>query len=87
MMLFQAEGTATRVIAGDEQSATWAWLGPMVDDGFLQTGYTDAPGRRVWMYLSAPDQATVEQRLADLPICRDGSVTFTVTAVTALRFR
>lgn len=86
-MLFQAEGTANQSIEGDEQSATWAWLGPMVDDGFLQTGYTDVGGRRVWMYLSAPDQATVEQRLADLPIVRDGSVTFKVTGVTALRFR
>jgi len=53
---------------------------------FLQCGYIDAAGQRVFMVLSTPDHETVERRLNDLPVVRDGSVSFTTSRVTALRF-
>jgi hypothetical protein len=85
-MLFIADGHIGQPIRDDERAAVAAWLGPMVDAGFLQAGYLDAPGQRVVMILSAPDRVDVEERLADLPIVRDQRVSFTVSPVTALRF-
>jgi len=38
------------------------------------------------MVLSAPDHAEVEERVSRLPIVREGTVTFSITQVTALRF-
>ena len=57
-----------------------------LDAGFLQAGYLDASGERVLMVLSAPDAEEVANRLDDLPIVHDGSVSFSVAHVTALRF-
>jgi hypothetical protein len=85
-MLFIAEGRIDRLVDGAERAAAAAWLGPMVDGGFLQSGYLDAEGKRVVMVLSAPDRDAVEQRIGDLPVVRDGSVTFSISQVTALRF-
>jgi hypothetical protein len=85
-MLILAEGTIHRPVEGVERAAAEAWLGPMVDDGFLHAGYLDLVGNRMWMFLSSPDIAAANQRLDDLPVVRDGSVTFTVRPVTALRF-
>jgi hypothetical protein len=85
-MLILAEGTIHRTIEGDARSAVRAWLGPMVDDGFLHNGYLDLSRNRIWMVVSSPDVATAAQRLDDLPIVRDGSLTYTTTQVTALRF-
>jgi hypothetical protein len=86
-MLILAEGTILQPVAGDERAAVQAWLGPMVDGGFLQSGYIDAVGNRLWMVLSSPDLAYAMQRLGDLPVVRDGSVSFTTHTVAALRFR
>jgi hypothetical protein len=86
-MLILAEGTIHGSIPTDEQTAMRAWFGPMVDEGFLQNGYLDQAGSRLWMYLSSPDLASAERRLGDLPAVRDGFLTFTTTVVTALRFR
>jgi len=86
-MLILAEGTIQHPVAGDERTAAQAWLGPMVDGGFLQSGYVDVAGNRLWMILSSPDLAHAVQRLGDLPVVRNGSVSFTTHAVTALRFR
>ena len=85
-MLFIAEGRINRPVEDAERAVTGAWLGPMVDAGFLQSGYLDAVGQRVIMVLSAPDLAGVEERIKDLPIVRDGSVTFSITQVSALRY-
>lgn len=85
-MLILAEGTIHRPLAGADRLANAAWLGPMVDSGFLQSGWVDAAGRRLWLVISAPDIADAEQRLKDLPVVREGAVTFTVTHVTAVRF-
>jgi hypothetical protein len=63
-----------------------AWLGPIVDCGFLRSGYFDASGERVLMVLSAPDREGVDMRLNDLPIERKGAVSFSLSHVTALRF-
>jgi hypothetical protein len=86
-MLILAEGTIQHPVAGDERTAVQAWLGPMVDGGFLQSGYVDVVGNRLWMVLSSPDLDYAVQRLGDLPVVRNGSVSFTTHAVTALRFR
>jgi hypothetical protein len=85
-VLFLAEGRIEQPIAATDHLAVAAWLGPMVDSGFLQAGYLDAAGQRVVMVLSAADKEAVAQRLDDLPIVRDGSVSFSIAHVTALRF-
>jgi hypothetical protein len=76
-MLILAEGTIHRPVLDDQRPATQAWLGPMVDGGFLQSGYADMPGNRLWMFLSSPDLKDANQRLQDLPVVQDGSVSFT----------
>jgi hypothetical protein len=85
-MLFIAEGQIRQPIEASEHTVAAAWLGPMVDSGFLQSGYLDADGQRVVMILAAPDRREIDQRLADLPVVRDEKVSFTVSHVTALRF-
>lgn len=85
-MLYIAEGKIHQPIDGTDRKKAAAWLGPMVDSGFLQAGYLDAAGQRVIMVLSAPDADAISVRLGDLPIVQDGSVTFAVSRVTALRF-
>ncbi|MDP9165512.1 MAG: hypothetical protein M3O32_05560 [Actinomycetota bacterium] len=85
-MLILAEGTIRRPIPDAERTAVQAWFGPMIDGGFMQSGYVDAAGGRCWMLLSSPTLADAQQRLGDLPVVRDRSVTFTTTKVHALRF-
>jgi hypothetical protein len=85
-MLFIAEGQIRQPIEGGERAVAAAWLGPMVDSGFLQAGYLDAAGKRVVMILSAPSRREIDQRLGDLPVVHDQKVSFTVSHVTALRF-
>lgn len=85
-MLFLAEGKIRGAIEPGDRTATAAWLGPMVDSGFLQAGYLDAAGGRVLMVLSAEDRTDLDQRLGLLPIVREHKVSFTVSHVTALRF-
>lgn len=85
-MLFIAEGKIHQPIEAADRRIAAAWLGPMVDSGFLQSGFLDTAGRRVLMVLSAPDEQAITARLNDLPIVNDGSVSFSVSHVTALRF-
>ena len=85
-MLILAEGTIHRPLVGEEQTAAQAWLGPMVDGGFLQNAYIDNPRQRMWMVLSSESREEAEQRLGDMPIVRDSTVTFTLTPVSAVRF-
>ena len=85
-MLFLAEGTLHKPVDEAEHTVAAAWLGPMVDAGFLQSGWLDTAGSRVVMVLSAADRREVDERIADLPVVRDGTVTFTLTPVRALRF-
>jgi hypothetical protein len=85
-MLILAEGSIHRPIEGSERSAVQAWLGPMVDGGFLQNAYIDGARLRLWMVLSSDTQADAERRLNDLPVVRDGSVTFALTHISAVRF-
>jgi len=85
-MLFIAEGKIGKPIEADEHTLAAAWLGPMVDSGFLQAGYLDAAGQRVVMILSAPDRVEIDERLRVLPIVLDHKVSFTISPVTALRF-
>ncbi len=86
-MLILAEGTIHRPVVGDQLEAVQAWFGPMVDSGFMHSGYVDGAGTRLWLVLSSASLGEAEQRLADLPVVRDGSVSFTTTAVSAVRFR
>ena len=85
-MLIMAEGSIAHQLGDDGVAVIRAWLGPMVDAGFLQTGYLDSVHERVWMVLTSPDETSAVQRLNDLPMVRDGSISFTTTAVTGLRF-
>jgi hypothetical protein len=85
-MLILAEGTIHHPLVGEEQSAAQAWLGPMVDGGFLQSAFIDRPRQRMWMVLSSESREEAEQRLGDMPIVRDAAVTFTLTPVSAVRF-
>jgi len=85
-MLFIAEGKIAQPIEAAEHAVAAAWLGPMVDSGFLQSGYLDAAGQRVVMILAAPDRLEIDERLGDLPVVREQKVSFTVSRVTALRF-
>jgi hypothetical protein len=86
-MLILAEGTVSHPLEGDERTAAQAWLGPMVDDGFLLDAYVDDVGGRVWMLLSSTDLRSARQRLNDLPVVRDGYVGFATTTVTKIRYR
>jgi len=85
-LLFVAEGRIHEPIAAEDHAIAAAWLGPMVDAGFLQSGYLDGVGQRVIMIVSAPDRVEVDEHLRNLPVVRDGKVSFTVSPVTALRF-
>ena len=85
-MLFIAEGQLHQPIEAVDRTVAAAWLGPMVDAGFLQAGYLDAAGQRVVMILSAPDRHEIDERLGSLPMVRDEKVSFAVSPVTALRF-
>ncbi len=85
-MLIMAEGTIHRLLVGEQQLSAQAWLGPMVDGGFLQNAYVDRARDRMWMVLSSESIEDARVRLGDLPVVRDGSVTFTMTAITAVRF-
>jgi len=86
-MLILAEGTVSHSLEGDARTAAQAWLGPMVDDGFVVDAYVNEPGGRVWILLSSPDLRSARQRLNDLPVVRDGVVSFATTVVTKLRYR
>jgi hypothetical protein len=85
-MLFFAEGHFRQLMEPDERAVAAAWLGPMVDSGFLQAGYLDSGNQRVVMILSAPSRAEIDQRLSDLPVVRQRKVDFSVSQVSALRF-
>jgi hypothetical protein len=85
-MLFIAEGAIRKPLDAGEQTMAAAWLGPMVDAGFLHAGYLDAAGQRVVMILSAPDRFDIEERLRNLPVVRNENVSFKISPVTALRF-
>jgi hypothetical protein len=39
-MLIFAEGTVNEPLSDVERAAVRAWLGPMVDEGFIQSGYS-----------------------------------------------
>lgn len=85
-MLFMVEGSIHRSLGADGIAAIHAWLGPMVDGGFVQNGYINVAQGRVWMIVTSPDVVSTEQRLNDLPVVRDGSFSFTTTPVSGLRF-
>jgi hypothetical protein len=84
-MLILAEGTINREVTGDELTAVETWFGAMADTGFLQSGYVDLPRNRLFLFLTSDDLEKAGHRLSDLPVVRDGSVSFTTHAVTALR--
>ncbi len=86
-MLILVEGTIHRPVVGDDLAAVEAWLGPMVDDGFLQSGFLDHEVQRLWLIVSSPTRAAAHERLDDLPVVRDATLSYTTTAVTAVRFR
>jgi hypothetical protein len=86
-MLIFAEGTVNEPVSDVERAAVRAWLGPMVDEGFIQSGYINMARDRVRIVVSSPDIATAIQRLSDLPVVWDGAVSFSTIEVSALRFR
>ena len=84
-MMIMAEGKIHRELAKEEERQVSGWFGPMIDSGFLHSGYVDAAGGRVWMILSSPDLDQATQRLDDLPMVRNKSLSFSAVAVTSLR--
>lgn len=85
-MLILAEGTVREPLTPELRREIEAWLGPMMDDGFLRGGYVDAAGRRVWLVLSADTHLDAVGRLGDLPAVRSGLLSLTTTTVTPVRF-
>jgi hypothetical protein len=85
-MLILAEGTIHHQVEGAEQIAAGAWLGPMVDAGVLHAGYHQDDTGRVLMILAAESLRDIDRRLLDLPVVRNGSVSFQTSRLTALRF-
>jgi hypothetical protein len=51
-VLIVAEGTIHRPVVGDQLAAVRAWFGPMVDSGYLHSGYVDHAGERLWLVVS-----------------------------------
>jgi hypothetical protein len=86
-MLFLAEGSVRGDVSSDQKAAMQAWFGPMVDDGVLQAGWLDHDRNRVWLVLSAEEQAAVETRLDALPLVTTRQVEFEVFRVEPVRFR
>ena len=86
-MLILAEGTLNRTATEAELASVYAWMGPMVDDGFLVSGYVDRKKLRLWLVISADSIPAARLRLSDVPMMSDGSVDVALTAVTAFRYR
>lgn len=84
-MLVLVEGTLQQPLPEKARRAASAWLGPMADQGVLHGGWVDRAGERVWMVVSAEDLAAAQETVGDLPVARDGTVSFTFTPVEALR--
>jgi hypothetical protein len=85
-MLIVAEGTIHQPVGDQSRRAAAAWLGPMSDAGVFHGGWIDERGNRVWMVLSASDLDEAQERLENLPPVSDGSVSFTLAKVSAIRF-
>jgi hypothetical protein len=85
-MLIVAEGTIHQPVGDQSRRAAAAWLGPMTDAGIFHGGWIDERGNRLWMVLSASDLDEVQERLDNLPPVSDGSVSFTLAQVSAIRF-
>ena len=85
-MLIVAEGTIHQPIEDQSRRAAQAWLGPMTDVGMFHGGWIDERGQRLWMVLSASDLDEAHERLGNLPPVSDGSVSFTLVQVSAIRF-
>jgi hypothetical protein len=64
-----AEGRINKLVDAHDHTVAAAWLGPMVDAGFVQAGDLDSAGRRVVMILSAPDRAEIDERLGNCRSC------------------
>ena len=48
-MLIFAEGTVNEPLSDVERAAVRAGWGPMVDEGFIQSGYINMARDRVWI--------------------------------------
>jgi hypothetical protein len=84
-MLVLVEGTLQQPLPEKVRRAASAWLGPMADQGALHGGWVDPKGGRVWMVVSAEDLAAAEEVVGDLPVARDGLISFAFTPVEAMR--
>lgn len=85
-MLILAPGSIDHAVGEQSRRAAAAWLGPMTDSGLLHGGWIDEKGHRLWMVLSATHLDDARERLDNLPPVADGSVSFTLAPVSALRF-
>lgn len=85
-MLILAEGTIHHHVEGSDHIAAGAWLGPMIDAGVLHAGYHQEDTGRIILILAAESLKSIDRRLLDLPVVRNGSVTFRTSRLTALRF-
>ena len=85
-MLILVEGTLRQPLDEQELAAVYAWVRPMVDDGFAHNGYVDRAKSRLWFVVAAPDVATARTRLGHLPTVGLGGLELTLTPVTAFRY-
>lgn len=86
-MLIIAEGRLAHPVGAAEHLVNAAWLGPMVDAGFLHAGWVDTDGGVVFLVITAKSTAEATRWLADLPIVREREISFEVHPAKALRFR
>lgn len=85
-MLILAIGSMQHRLTDPQLTEINAWFGPMIDGGFLHTGYVDESRQKLWLFISCGTLAEANQRLGDLPPVRDDSMSFTTEVVTGLRF-
>ena len=83
-MLMIAEGTLHQPVTDQQHSMATGWLVPMLDAGFLHSGWMDTTEQRLWLVIAATDVAEAQERLDGLPFVRDGLASFTLTRIKVL---
>ena len=73
-MLILANGTMQHRLTDPQLREINAWFGPMIDGGFLHTGYVDESRQKLWLILSCDTMAEAHQRLDDLPTVRNDAM-------------
>ena len=75
-MLIMVTGTINQAVGDEDLAAVEAWLGPMVDAGFLQQGYVNHDRTLLWFIVTAGDVDNAAERFADLPVSEKVTLNF-----------